>query len=129
MLHLRFSVQLEQVEVTVLVPVPPSVIAHLPQMDRWVEKEEPSWVFSGPELDVSLSRAPLHKFHFPAGMRGRVQGDAWSPPQHLLLEFNDVVAEVRHHQQEEVERAGWSLPRQEDTSVRRSRTAAKIWFH
>lgn len=64
---------------------------------------------SGAEQEISLSRAPLYKIHFPAGMRRAVEGDAPPLPEHLLLQFDDVVADVSHHQQEEVEGAGWSL--------------------
>lgn len=125
MLHLRLRVHLlQRVEVTILAPIPPHVIALFYQQtglkSRPAEKDESSLVFSGIQRNVSLSRAPLYKLHFPTGMRGSVQGQARSPPQHLLLEFNDVIAEVSHHQEEEVERAGWSLPKQGDRSFRRT---------
>lgn len=125
MLHLRLRVHLlQRVEVTILAPIPPHVIALFYQQtglkSRPAEKDESSLVFSGIQRNVSLSRAPLYKFHFPTGMRGRVQGQARSPPQHLLLEFNDIIAEVSHHQEEEVKRAGWSLPKQGDRSFRRT---------
>lgn len=78
-------------------PVPPEVTAHLHRpADLRSSRKDSSVVFSGTEHDV-LSRAPLYKFHFPTRMRGRVQGDPWLAPQHLLLQFNDVVAEVSHH--------------------------------
>lgn len=64
---------------------------------------------SGAEQNISLTRAPLHKIHFPVGMGRAVQEDAPPLPEHLLLQFNDVIADVSHHQQEEVEGAGRSL--------------------
>lgn len=60
-----------------------------------------------------FSRTPVFKFHFSAGLR-IVQREASPLAEHLLLQLDDVVAYVGHHEQKEVEGAGWSLETSED---------------
>lgn len=47
-------------------------------------------------------------------MRRAVQREATLLPEHLLLQFDYVVADVGHHQQEEVEGARWTLETEEE---------------
>ena len=61
---------------------------------------------SAAQHKVVLSRAPVGEVRLSAGEGRAVKGQAPPPAEHLLLQLDDVVTDVGHHEQQEVKRAG-----------------------
>lgn len=87
-------------------------ISDTPLASASVLKSEVLCKCSGPkscrsraERHTALSGPPVNDVLVSAGVRRGVQSEPSPLPKHLLLQLDDVVPDVRHHEQEEVKGA------------------------